>query len=103
LSQEDVEPLTVAPVTPSNGAMVLTQWQDTVAKTGVPRQIVGDQGADVPAGVTAFCQAPAATSAIDDITHTTACVLKHARHDDAAWQQVTRWAAPRKRKVQHTS
>jgi hypothetical protein len=46
LSQEDVEPLTVAPVTQSNGAIVFTQWQDTVAKTGVPRQIVGDQGSD---------------------------------------------------------
>jgi len=103
LSQEDVEPLTVAPVTPSNGAMVCTQWPDTVAQTGVPRQIVGDQGADVPAGVTAFCQAPAETSALDDIKHQTACVLKHARHDAAAWPPLTRLAAPRKRKVQQTS
>jgi hypothetical protein len=103
LSQEDVEPLTVAPVTPSNGAIVFAQWQDTVAKTGVPRQIVGDQGSDVHAGVTAFCQAHAETSAISDIKHTTACVLKPALHDAAAWQQFTRLAAPSKRKVQQTS
>ena len=64
LSQEDVEPLTVAPVTQSNGAIVFAQLQDTVAKTGVPRQIVGDQGSDLHAGVTAFCQAHAETSAI---------------------------------------
>jgi len=44
LSQEDVEPLTGAPVTQANGAMVCTPLPDTVAKTGVPRQIVGDQG-----------------------------------------------------------
>ena len=103
MSQEDVEPLTGAPVTQSNGAMVCTQLPDTVAKTGVPRQIVGDQGSDVHAGVTAFCQAHAETSAIDDIKHQTACVLKHARHDDAAWHQFTRLAAPSKRKVQQTS
>ena len=103
MSQEDVEPLTGAPVTQSNGAMVCTPLPDTVAKTGVPRQIVGDQGSDVHAGVTAFCQAHAETSAIDDIKHQTACVLKHALHDDAAWHQFTRLAAHSKRKVQQTS
>jgi hypothetical protein len=103
LSQEDVEPLTVAPVTQSNGAIVFTQLQDTVAKTGVPRQIVGDQGSDLHAGVTAFCQAHAETSALYDLKHKTACVLKHALHNDAAWQPFTRLAAPSKRKVQPTS
>jgi hypothetical protein len=103
LSQEDVEPLTVAPVTQSNGAIVFAQLQDTVAKTGVPRQIVGDQGSDLHAGVTAFCQAHAETSALYDIKHKTACVLKHALHDDAAWQQFTRLAAHSQRKVQQTS
>ena len=103
MSQEDVEPLTVAPVTQSNGAIVFAQLQDTVAKTGVPRQIVGDQGSDLHAGVTAFCQAHAETSAIYDIKHTTACVLTPARHDAAAWHQFPRLAAHRKRKVQQTS
>jgi hypothetical protein len=103
LSQEDVEPLTVAPVTQSNGAIVFAQLQDPVAKTGVPRQIVGEQGSDLHAGVTAFCQAHAETSAISDIKHTTACVLTPALHDDAAWQQFTRLAAHRKRQGQPTS
>jgi hypothetical protein len=103
LSQEDVEPLTVSPVKQSNGDIVFEQLQETVAKTGVPRQIVGDQGSDLHAGIKAFCQAHAETSSIYDIKHKTACVLKHALQDDAAWQQFTRLAAQSKLKVQQTS
>lgn len=103
LRQEDVEPLTVAPVKQSNGAIVFEQLQETVAKTGVPRQIVGDQGSDLHAGVTAFCQVHGETSSIYDIKHKTACVLKHALQDDAAWPQFTRLAAQSKLKVQQTS
>jgi hypothetical protein len=103
LSQEDVEPLTVSPVKQSNGDIVFEQLQETVARTGVPRQIVGDQGSDLHAGIKAFCQAHAETSSIYDIKHKTACVLKHALQDDAAWQQFTRLAAQSKLKVQQTS
>ncbi len=89
LNHEDVEPLTLLPVTQSNGDIVYQQLQATGEKTGLPRQIVRDQGADLHAGVQAFCRAHAATCAIYDIKHTTACVLQHARHNDEQWQRVT--------------
>ena len=44
LSHEDVEPLSLLPVKQSNGDIVFQQLKETVAKTGVPRQIVGESG-----------------------------------------------------------
>ena len=103
LKHEDVEPLALLPVKQSNGDIVFQQLQETVAKTGVPRQIVGDQGSDLHAGVKAFCQAHAETCSIYDIKHKTACVLKHELQDDADWQRFTHLAAQSKLKVQQTS
>jgi hypothetical protein len=77
------------PVTQSNGDIVSQQLQATVEKTAIPRQIVRDQGADLHAGVQAFCRAHAATCASYDITHQTACVLKHELHHDEQWQRFT--------------
>jgi len=103
LSHEDVEPLTLLPVKQSNGDIVYQQLQETVAKTGVPRQIVSDQGSDLHAGIEAFCQAHAETCWIYDIKHKTACVLKRELQHDADWQRFTYLAAQSKLKVQQTS
>ena len=103
LSHEDVEPLTLLPVKQSNGDIVYQQLQETVAKTGVPRQIVSDQGSDLHAGIEAFCQAHAETCWIYDIKHKTACVLKRELQHDADWQRFTSLAAQSKLKVQQTS
>ncbi len=44
LSHEDVEPIALFPVKQSNGEIVWQQLEETVEKTGVPREIIGDQG-----------------------------------------------------------
>jgi hypothetical protein len=103
LSHEDVEPLTLSPVKQSNGDIVYQQLKETVAKTGVPRQIVSDHGSDLHAGIKAFCQAHAETCLIYDIKHKTACVLKRELQHDADWQRFTQLAAQSKLKVQQTS
>jgi hypothetical protein len=74
-----------------------------VSKTGVPRQIVSDQGSDLHAGIEMFCQAHSETSLIYDIKHKTACVLKRELKDDAQWQRFTQLAAQSTLKVQQTS
>jgi hypothetical protein len=74
-----------------------------VENTGLPRQIVSDQGSDLHAGVKAFCQAHAETCAIYDIKHKTACVLKHELHNDEQWQRFTHLAAQSKLKGQQTA
>ena len=47
LSHEDVEPIALFPVKSSNGEVVFQQLEETVDKTGLPREILGDQGSDI--------------------------------------------------------
>jgi hypothetical protein len=67
LSHEDVEPIALCPVLQSNGAVVYQQLEDHVTKTGIPREILGDHGSDLQAGVERFCQQHPETSYIYDI------------------------------------
>ena len=56
LKHEDVEPIALLPVTHSNGETVYQQLTQTVEKTGVPREIIGDHGTDIKSGIERFCQ-----------------------------------------------
>lgn len=103
LSLADVEPLAILPVKQSNGEIVHQQLEETLEKTGVPREIISDHGSDVQAGVTRFLAAHPETCAIYDIKHKTAAVLKHELAPDAAWQRFTRLAAQTKCQVQQTA
>ncbi|MBI3739833.1 MAG: hypothetical protein HY258_12365 [Chloroflexi bacterium] len=100
---EDVEPLALYPVTRSNGQVVYQQLEDTLAKTGVPREIISDHGADVWSGVEQFCQAHPETCAVYDIKHKAAAVLKHALEQDTAWHTFTQQAAQTKSQLQQTA
>ena len=40
----------------SNGEEVFPQLEDTIPKTGLPREIRGDQGSDLKSGIERFCQ-----------------------------------------------
>ena len=102
LSHEDLEPLTLWPVRQSNGTVVFEQLQQTVKKTGVPRQIIADQGSDVKAGIEQFCQLHGQTSYLYDIKHKTAVVLKHVLEADERWSRFTQQAAQTKRQLQQT-
>lgn len=64
LCHADVEPLVLEPVAKSTGEIVYQQLEATVKKTGVPREIISDQGGDVQAGGEQFCAAPPAPCAI---------------------------------------
>jgi hypothetical protein len=86
LSPEDVEPIDLVPVTESNGEVVFRQLEAAVAKTGVPRAIVSDDGRDLHGGIERFRRAHPTTAWLYDIKHKTACLLKHALEGDASWQ-----------------
>lgn len=103
LSHADVEPLALFPVTQSNGEIVWQQLEETVEKTGVPREIIGDHGSDLKSGVEKFRQAHPETCHIYDIKHKTAAVLKHELQADEAWVAFTQLAAQTKKRVQQTS
>jgi hypothetical protein len=90
-------------MSPSNGSLIFEQLEASAKLTGIPRQIVADQGSDLKAGIEAFCQTHPTTSSIYDITHKTACVLKHELAGDTSWHAFTRFAAQSKRQVQQSA
>lgn len=102
LGHEDVEPLALFPTEKSNGDIVYAQLEETIEKTGVPREIVGDHGSDLRAGVEKFCQAHPETSSIHDIKHKTALLLKHELKEDEHWQRFIGMVAQTKQHLQQT-
>lgn len=103
LSHSDVEPITLLPVTKSNGEVVYQQLEETIEKTGVPREIIGDYGSDLKSGIEKFCREHPKTCYLYDIKHKTAAILKRELHNDNAWVEFTQLAAQTKSKVQQTA
>ena len=102
VSHADVETIELLPVKHSNGDVVYEQLEAALQKTGVPREIISDHGSDWVAGIRQFCQQHPQTSAIYDIKHKTAAILKHELAQDAAWVEFTRLASQTKLQVQQT-
>lgn len=103
LSQEDVEPIALCPVTHSNGDVVFEQLEQATEKTGVPREILGDHGSDLKAGIEQFARVHPQTCYIYDITHKGATLLKRELHEDETWKAFTQKAAQTKSQVQQTA
>ncbi len=103
LSHVDMEPIELVPVKKSNGEVVYQQLEQAVAKTGVPRAILSDHGTDLNAGVEKFCQQHPQTSALYDIKHKTAAILKRELHQDTDWNMFIHLANQTKLRVQQTA
>lgn len=103
LKHEDVEPITLIPVKQSNGNIVYEQLEETLNNTGAPREIIGDYGSDLKAGIERFCNAHSETYYIHDIKHKTALLLKHELQADPIWNQFTNYLASTKLELQQTS
>ena len=102
LNYEDVEPIALLPVTHSNGEIVYRQLLQTVEKTGLPREIVGDHGTDIKSGIERFCQDHEQTCYIYDIKHKGAAILKRELKDDQHWLKFIQLAAQTSKRVQQT-
>lgn len=102
LRHEDVEPIELYPVRHSDGKTIYQQLEKAGKKTGIPREIVGDQGSDLKKGIEEFCQKHEQTSYIYDIKHATAAVLKRELSDDPAWVSFTRSMSQSKSRMQQT-
>lgn len=76
LKHEDVEPITLLPVKQSNGEIVYQQLEESIEKTGIPREVIADHGSDVRVGIEKFCQKHPETCSVYDIKHKTAALLK---------------------------
>ena len=102
LNHEDVEPIALLPVTHSNGEIVFRQLTQTVEKTGLPREIVGDHGTDIKSGIERFRQDHEQTCYIYDIKHKGAAILKRELKDDQHWSTFIQLAAQTSKRVQQT-
>ena len=102
LRHQDMEPITLEPVVQANGTIVYQKLEEAVAKTGVPRAIISDRGTDVNAGIKRFCQAHQETTAIYDVKHKVALLLKHRLEKDECWQDFSACANRLKKQLQQT-
>lgn len=103
LTHADVEPIAIYPVPQSNGEIVYQQLEKARKQTGVPREILSDQGSDLHKGIKQFCQAHPETSFIYDIKPKVAAVLKRELGADAVWQEFSRLAGQTRQRVQQTA
>lgn len=102
LRHEHLEPIDLIPVRQSNKQIVYEQLEANVAKTGVPRAIVRDDGGDLTGGVSMFCQRHPETCGIYDIKHKVARLLKRRLEKDPRWQAFTSRAGQTKSQLQQT-
>jgi len=102
LDHEDVDLIDLVPVTESNGKVVYRQLQAAIARTGVPRAIISDDGRDLHGGIERFRQVHPTTAWLYDIKHKTACLLKHALERDASWPEFVEKAHRFKQQVSLT-
>lgn len=102
LRHQDLEPIAVVPMTDSTKETVAICLEEAVARTGVPRAILDDHGADLHGGVEIFRQAHPQTSELYDITHKAACLLKARLQADPQWKAYARRLGQTKFAVQQT-
>ncbi len=102
LRHADLEPMALVPTEQSTKEIVCEQLEDLAAKTGVPRVIVDDHGADLHGGVKLFQQQHPETSEIYDATHKAARLLKRRLERDPQWAAFVRHVGQARREVKQT-
>jgi hypothetical protein len=103
LRHEDMEPIGLVPMINSTKETVAACLEDAVAKTGVPRAILDDHGADLHGGVQIFRKAHPETDEFYDIKHKTACLLKGLLQDDPQWKAYATQLGQTKFSLQQTT
>ena len=103
LTHADVEPIALCPVTQSNGEIVYQQLEEARKQTGVPREILSDQGSDLHKGIRQFCEVHPETCSVYDVKPKVAAVLKRELGADRAWQEFSTQATQTISRVQQTA
>jgi hypothetical protein len=87
LQLSDLQLVALVPMEKSTGALVEAELEKAVARTGRPRLIVSDQGADLRKGIGDFQGWYPRTAYVPDVAHYGATLLEHAWKDQPRWQQ----------------
>jgi hypothetical protein len=102
LSHRDLEPIALVPMMSSTKPAVAACLEQAAGRTGAPRVILDDHGADLHGGVAIFRAAHPGTVEVDDITHKAACLLKARLEGDERWKSYSTELAQAKVQVQQT-
>lgn len=87
LKRKDLQLIALVPQVAANQHTVCSELERAVSRTGVPRTILSDHGADLAAGIRRFQEQYPETIDLYDITHKVACLLKSQFESDPRWQQ----------------
>jgi hypothetical protein len=85
LGHRDLEPIARVPMIEANKQTVAARLEEAAERTGAPRVILDDHGADLHGGVEIFRAAHPETIEVYDITHKAACLLKARLEADERW------------------
>jgi hypothetical protein len=102
LRHRDLEPIALVPMTGSTKQAVAACLEQAAQRTGAPRVILDDHGADLHGGVEIFRARHPGTIEVYDITHKAACLLKARLEGDERWRSYSTAAARAKCEVQQT-
>lgn len=102
LTYKDMEPIELLPVEHSNGAIVYEQLKSAKEKTGIPREIIADKGADIQLGIKLFCADHPQTSSIHDMKHGMAILLKKELESNSSWENFTKQCKLSKQQLYQT-
>jgi hypothetical protein len=87
LQLSDLQLVALVPMEKSNGALVETELENAARRTGVPRQIVSDQGSDLLKGIADYLAIRPAAAHVPDVAHYGANLLEQAWDQQPRWQQ----------------
>lgn len=90
LQLADLHLVAMVPMEQSNQQRVAEELHKAVARTGVPRQIVADGGADLQKGIARFQERHPQTVSVPDAAHHAANLLKFYWENDPRWSAFTR-------------
>lgn len=87
LKRKDLQLIALVPQVAANQHTVCAELERAVSRTGVPRTILSDHGADLAAGIRRFQEQYPETIDLYDITHKVACLLRSRFESDPRWPQ----------------
>lgn len=98
----DLEPIALVPMADSTQSAVAACLEEAAARTGAPRVILDDHGADLHGGVAIFRAAHPRTAEVYDIKHKAAGLLKARLEGDERWKSYSTESGQAKSRVQQT-
>ena len=90
LNLSDLYLIALVPMAESNQVLIAAELEKAVARTGEPREILGDGASDLLQGIARFRSSHAGTLGVPDVAHNAANLLKRYWGRDPMWQSFAR-------------